>query len=294
MTIFSAEGYVSHRRFIERQCASGFSLIEIAVVLVILSILLAVVAVPLATQVTQRKVLATQFGLESAQKALLAFAAANGRLPCPATDGAAGTSNSLGDESFASGSSALDGVCARFVGFLPAVALGLSPVDSEGFLTDGWGVRQNRVRYAVWGSSTTPINSPYIPSTVFYPFTKTNGMKDARISNLGDTNNKFLFVCQSAPTGILPTASSAPSSSNACGASVKLTDKSPAVIFSLGANAATGGTGADELHNVNQDFVFVSHDSTSVGSTAGEFDDIVTWISLNILFDRMLQAQRLP
>ena len=82
---------------------------------------------------------------------------------------------------------------------------------------------------------------------------------------------------------------------NACGSGVvKLTDKSPAVIFSLGANAATGGTGTDELHNFNQDFVFVSHDPTPAGSTAGEFDDIVTWISLNTLFDRMLQAGRLP
>lgn len=268
--------------------STGFSLIEIAVVLVVLSILLAVVAVPLATQVNQRKVTETRSAMENAQKALIGFSAANGRLPCPATDGTSGTINSLGDEAFAAGASATTGVCAKFVGFLPAVTLGLNPVDSEGFYVDGWGIKQNRIRYAVWGSSTTQVNS------VDYPFTKTDGMRGALISNLGASNRPFLFVCQSAPTGTLPTSSTAPSSSNACGISIKLTDKTPAVIYSLGSNAATGGIGADELHNVNQDFVFVSHDPTAVGSTAGEFDDIVTWISLNALFDRMLQAQRLP
>jgi hypothetical protein len=201
---------------------------------------------------------------------LLGFAAANGRLPCPATDGTAGTTNSLGDEAFASAANnAVDGVCAKFVGFLPAVALGLNPVDSQGFVVDGWGIQQNRIRYAVWGGVSD------------YPFTKTDGMK-GQMSAL--SIRTFLSVCQSAPA-----------SAATCGAGVvKLTDKSPAVIYSLGPNAATGGTGADELHNVNGDFVFVSHDPKPPASPAGEFDDIVTWISLNTLFDRMLQAGKLP
>jgi prepilin-type N-terminal cleavage/methylation domain-containing protein len=252
----------------------GFSLIEIAVVLVILSILLAVIAVPLATQVNQRKSAETRASLEIAQRALLGFAAANGRLPCPATDGTGGTNNSLGDEAFATpANNATDGVCARFVGLLPSVALGLSPVDSQGFLVDGWGIQQNRIRYAVWGKSAPP--------NLDYRFTKTNGMQGQMSLLAAET---LISVCQSAPTSL-----------SICGSGiVKLTDKSPAVIYSLGANAATGGTGPDELHNVDQNLVFVSHDPTPAGSTAGEFDDIVTWISLNALFDRMLQAQRLP
>jgi prepilin-type N-terminal cleavage/methylation domain-containing protein len=268
--------------------ASGFSLIEIAVVLVILSILLAVVAVPLATQVTQRKIAETRSALENAQRALLGFAAANGRLPCPATDGTGGTANSLGDEAFSPVGNITNGECAKFVGFLPAVALGLNPLDAEGFLVDGWAIKQNRIRYAVWGSSNTQIN------LISYPFTSTDGMKKAQVNNLATSNRPFLFVCQSAPAGVLHTSSNTPTT-NACGGGVvKLTDKSPAIIFSLGSNAATGGTGAHELHNVNQDFVFVSHDATPTGSVAGEFDDIVTWISLNTVFDRMLQAGRLP
>jgi len=268
-------GHLSPMRGTFLRVCSGFSLIEIAVVLVIVSILLAVVAVPLATQVTQRKITETRGTLENAQRALLGFAAANGRLPCPATDGTGGTTNSLGDEAIATGATLGDGNCARFVGFLPAVALGLNPVDSQGFLLDGWGIQQNRIRYAVWGKTAPPSSE--------YRFTKTNGMQ-GQMSSLAAAALPLISVCQSAPTSSVP-----------CGSGVvKLTDKTPAVIYSLGANAATGGTGPDELHNVDQNLVFVSHDPTPAGSAAGEFDDIVTWISLNTLFDRMLQAQRLP
>ena len=263
--------------------APGFSLIEIAVVLVIISILLVAVALPLATQMNQRKVAETRATLDSAQKALLGFAASNGRLPCPAADGTGGTANSLGDEAFATGSSATDGVCAKFVGFLPAVALGLNPVDAEGFMVDGWGIKQNRLRYAVWGSTSIPD----------YPFTKTNGLQ-SRMNDFAPSTKKLIFVCQAAPTGTPLAGPAVVTTTNICGTATKLTDKSPVVIFSLGANAATGGTGPDELHNMNQDFVFVSHDPTPAGSVAGEFDDIVTWISLNTLFDRMLQAGKLP
>ncbi len=262
---------------------SGFSLIEIAVVLVILTILLAVVAVPLATQVNQRRISETKLALDNAQKALLGFVASNGRLPCPATDGTGATVNSLGDEAFASGSSAADGICAKFVGFFPAVALGVNPVDAEGFMVDGWGIKQNRLRYAVWGSTSIPD----------YPFTKTNGLQN-RMNDFTPSTKKLIFVCQAAPTGAPLASPNVNTTTNICGSAVKLTDKSPAVIFSLGSNAATGGTGVDELHNVNQDFVFVSHDPTPAGSAPGEFDDIVTWISLNTLFDRMLQAGKLP
>jgi hypothetical protein len=66
-----------------------------------------------------------------------------------------------------------------------------------------------------------------------------------------------------------------------------------AVIFSLGKNAPTGGTGADEAANINNDPVFVSHTPTPA-SSGNEFDDLVTWLSPNILFNRMIAAGRLP
>lgn len=269
----------------------GFSLVEIAVVMVILSVLLTIVAVPIATQLTQRRVAETQRLLDLAQQALLGYAAANGRLPCPATDGVTiGLTNSLGDEKFAAGGSAMNGQCEYWAGYLPAVALGLSPVDSQGFMVDAWGLQQNRIRYAVWGSTAAPVSGES------YPFTKTDGIKTATTAALAAAS-KFLVVCQSAPQGApLPSVGVA-GAPNACGAAVvRLTDKAPVVVYSLGSNAPSGGTGTDEVFNAKttaiQTYAFVSH--TPTPGPTNEFDDMVNWISLNVLFNNMQVAGRLP
>ena len=271
---------------------SGFSLIEIAIVMVIMSVFLAIVAVPIATQVTQKRVVETQRLLELAQQALIGFASANGRLPCPATDGSTiGATNSLGIEQFAAGGSAATGKCEFWAGYLPAVTLGLSPIDGEGFMVDAWGVKTNRIRYAVWGSDVVSVNA------VLYPFTKTGGIKAATTPSLADTLiATYLLVCKSAPTGAVPSATTATAINN-CGAGVVgLSTKAPAIVYSLSANAPNGGTGTDEAFNAkttaNQTFAFVSHDYTS-GPT-NEFDDLVSWLSLNILLNSMQTAGRLP
>jgi prepilin-type N-terminal cleavage/methylation domain-containing protein len=72
----------------------------------------------------------------------------------------------------------------------------------------------------------------------------------------------------------------------------------PAVIVSHGSNGYGAYTqqgkqlaislDADEIKNSNAGPNFVSHDFTPT------FDDIVVWISPNILFNRMVEAGRLP
>jgi len=95
---------------------------------------------------------------------------------------------------------------------------------------------------------------------------------------------RLLCVCSSA----------ANSSSDACHPTNLLTNAAVAVIFSSGRNAPTGGTSIDEAENIDDDAVFISHSPTSATSVAGEFDDLVTWISPGILFSRMIAAGRLP
>jgi len=56
----------------------------------------------------------------------------------------------------------------------------------------------------------------------------------------------------------------------------------------------TGGTSANEAANLNGDPVFISRALTSSAETGGEFDDQVNWLSLYILFNRMVQAGKLP
>ena len=95
-----------------------------------------------------------------------------------------------------------------------------------------------------------------------------------------------LSVCPTA-TGIPPFPATT------CGAGNPfLTNNAVAVIYSVGKN--TVAAGIDEAANLNSDQVFVSHVPTPAGAPNGEFDDIVTWISPNILYNRMVTAGKLP
>ncbi len=238
--------------------ARGFSLIELAVVLVVITIFLGAILVPLTTQVAQRKTSDTQKALEEIKEALLGFAIANGRLPCPASDASNGIESFVG----AVGASA----CTNpYGGFVPAATLGLAATDGQGYAIDGW---NTRIRYAVTVANTSA-------------FTSVNGMRTAIMAALAPN----LYVCRSSPgTGI----------QTACPAATVLTSSAPAVIYSLGPNYATGGTSADEAANLNIDQVFVFHTRSDLGTATGEFDDIVVWLSANVLFSRMVSAGQLP
>jgi len=244
---------------------SGFTLVEMAIVLVIVGLLLGGLLMPLQAQIENQRISETQKYLDQIKDALLGYAAAKGRLPCPAT------AASNGQESFAVGGSAANGLCSNFYnGFLPAVTLGLTPVDSAGFAVDAW---NNRIRYAVTISDGSA-------------FTTAGGMHTAGIGALTPDLN----VCASA-TGITGTT---------CGGAPNTqTSNAPVIIYSLGRNAATGGTGLDEAANpnpnsANNDPVFVSHPPATSAAANGEFDDIVTWISPNTLYNRMISAGTLP
>jgi prepilin-type N-terminal cleavage/methylation domain-containing protein len=263
---------------------AGFSLLELAITLAVLTILLGGLLVPLATQIAQRNESATQKMLEDIREALLGYAAANGRLPCPAT------SASNGLESFAVGGDASNGDCGNasggaFIGFVPGVTLGITPLDAQGFAVDAWGTTQNRIRYAV---SSETLNS------VTNPFTRAGGMRSATMSWVGGA--ELLHVCASG-TGVAQGGSPAAWHCAAGGdASNTLTYNAPVVLWSVGANAGTGGTSTDEIQNPNPvnssslDRIFVSH----VQSGTPEFDDIVTWMSASRLVNRLIVAGQLP
>ncbi|MBI5438707.1 MAG: prepilin-type N-terminal cleavage/methylation domain-containing protein [Nitrosomonadales bacterium] len=67
-----------------------------------------------------------------------------------------------------------------------------------------------------------------------------------------------------------------------------LTNNAAAVIVSRGANWANTPS-TDEAENTDGDTDFVSHDFVQNG-----YDDMVIWISPNILFNRMVTAGQLP
>jgi prepilin-type N-terminal cleavage/methylation domain-containing protein len=258
----------------------AFSLVEIAIVLVIISILLAALVIPLATQIELRRITETEKQLATVRDALIGYAVVNGRLPCPATDGVTyGTSDSAGKESPVGG-----GACNVRLGYLPAATIGASPTDEAGFAIDSWGGRSGRIIYAV-----APVNvtsSAVCATGLNDVLTTADGIKKVTISCIASKD--FISVCSKGVIG-------APGSATGCVDGLALTDKSPFVLLSRGKNGAKGITsGSHEAHNVDGDKYFVYHPPSSSSSTGGEFDDIVVWPSLNTLIGRMVDAKQLP
>src|SRR5438132_2875122 len=137
----------------------GFTLTELAVVLVIVGFLLASLMYTLSAQTDQRNFEETRRRLEQARELVLAYAIVKGRLPCPARSANTTTPVTVaGDEVWNAGECSGDsgaGVLEDYyggtsggvtLGLLPARTIGVSQVDAAGFAVDAWG---NRIRYAV-------------------------------------------------------------------------------------------------------------------------------------------------
>ena len=255
---------MSRSRF--RSPRSAFTLIEVMVVNLILTLLMSGLVVPIAAQLQSRRVAETRRTMDEAREALLAFAAAHGRLPCPATEGSAG------EESFAPGSAAGDGGCSSFYdGLLPGAALGLAPLDG-GFVRDAW---SHRIRYAVFGGGASI-------GGVANPLTRDAGMRAATLPALGDAPH-YVYIC----------GSGAAATSSGCGpAANQLTRRAAVVLVSSGPNPGGEPRGADEARNLAGTPVFVSREP---GAAAGnEFDDLVTWTPIHLVVSRLLAAGQLP
>lgn len=219
----------------------GFTLVEIAIVLVIVGLLLGGLLMPLSAQVEQRRISETQKTLDEIKEALIGFAVANKYLPCPADPTlASGTAGAGQARPFAAGACA-----GGNGGVLPWATLGVNE-------TDAWG---NRYTYRV--------TVGFADTTTFFT-----------LSSSGDSTIRIT----SGGTSVASTI--------------------PAVIVSHGKNGSgayntagtqlTVSTDADEVENSNNDTNFVSKTPTAT------FDDLVAWLSPNILFNRMVTAGKLP
>lgn len=258
-----------------RYSPRGFSLVEMAVVLAIVGLLLAGLLLPLGAQIDQQRMNETQRRLELARDALAGFATANRRLPCPAS------ATSSGVEVIATAFSPGGGTCSLpWTGFIPAVTLGLYPVDSNNIYVDAWG---NPIHYAV-----TDFNTAFTVSGTAgtRPFTSTDGIRAVYNTTSLTTLVPDLRVCATAAS-ITGSGSSAD-----CAAPNVLINNAVAVVFSIGKNGLTGGSGADEAANLNSDRAFVSHTPTT--ASGNEFDDVVLWLSSYLLYSRMITGGALP
>lgn len=258
--------------------AAGFTLVELSIVLVIVALLIGGMLVPLSAQRDLQSINETQKQLVDVKEALLGFAAAQGRLPCPAT------LTSTGRESFCTNETGgcteqiavpTHGRCTEFFnGFVPAATLGLSPANSQGLAIDSWG---NPLRYAV---------SDKTAGSVTFSFTKPSGIQSAWTANPGQLQSDLLRVCNTAAhISGMGASADCPTTPTAD----RMTDSAAAVLFSTGKNGGTTPVSVDELANWtnSSDRVFLS------AAPSPTFDDLITWLSPNILYNRMISAGRL-
>jgi prepilin-type N-terminal cleavage/methylation domain-containing protein len=247
--------------------ARGFTLVELAIVMFVVALLLGGMLLPLAGQQDVRNYGDTQKILTEARDALLGYAIAYDRLPCPAT-----APNGVEDP--VGGSTAVIPCTNPHGGYLPATTLGLSPVDAKGYRLDGWGGEAiNRVRYAVTTANTNA-------------FTTQNGMKTTGMTAL----TPDLQIC-STGTGMSNPGNPATA---ACAANTALAADAVAIVYSVGKNGGTAGTGAEENHNPNPRSTLAADRAFVNAPQSTAFDDQMLWLSKSTLFNRLVAAGRLP
>lgn len=214
---------------------SGFTLVEMSIVLVIVALLLGGLLPVISGQIEQQRRNETRRYMDEVRDALLGYAVSHKYLPCPDTsnpaDGIANAPCNI--------------AATQQFGTLPYNDLGVGSKDAYGSV----------LVYAV--------NKDFASSAV--PFTLTTSTTTATAMQICSTDN--------------------------C-APPHLTSTAVAVIISRGANWGSA-TSTPETENINGpttgDRNFVSHDFVQNG-----FDDLVVWLSPNILINRMVTAGQLP
>jgi len=258
--------------------ASGFTLIELAIVVFVIGLLVAGLIGPVEVQLEARDRQRTRQMLEAATEALYGYALTEGRLPCGDVDG-----DGLSDPPFDPGD-ADSAECDADARFLPWAELGLEPADA-------WG---NRLRYAVrapeftWPDDDGTCDGGDFDLCAEGNFDVTTRGDDAATSGI---EGKHPYPAATA-SGVA------------------------AVLLSHGRNGfgATAADGSarpgvpagndDEAENADDDLDFVSRgysrdqagcaDDDDESAPLCEFDDMLVTLSRAILNNRMVAAGQLP
>ncbi|OGQ98442.1 MAG: prepilin-type N-terminal cleavage/methylation domain-containing protein [Deltaproteobacteria bacterium RIFOXYD12_FULL_55_16] len=229
---------------------AGFTLVEMAIVLVIVGLLLGGLLMPLATQMEQKRISETKKAMDEANEALLGFVVRTGYLPCPAIS----ATNGLEDRT---GSSCTGG---KRQGFLPWATLSVAKLD-------GW---NHLFRY----SATPAFTDSATLFTLSTPRDITINTRDTAgtLSNQSAANDIPSVIMSHGINGLLGTTE----------AGVLIVNTSATNLDEVTNASAAGTSFVTRIINKN------------TAATGGEFDDLVAWLSPNILYNRMVSAQKLP
>lgn len=256
----------------------GLTLLEMAVVLMILGLIVAGLVGPLDTQLEARDRRQTQSVLDRSLDALYGYAVTRGRLPCPDSDG-----DGQPDPAF-DPAQETSAVCTTVEGFLPWAELGVPPGDA-------WG---NRIRYRVRAAT--------------YTWPDTDGLCNGN-------DGSELDLCSRGDITVRSRGDN-PATNGTQEGKFEYTAASevPAILISHGRNGfgATSVDGVtriaaaapDEIENTNGDATYITRayapgdaacsDDADEGAPLCEFDDLVVWMAPTVLNEKLVSAGRLP
>ncbi len=265
---------------------TGFTLIEIAIVLVIIASLLSYAFMPLRAQMETANIKKAHLKLNEIEESLYGFAIANERLPCPTLPGQGGIAQPAILDATPPIVAGADS-CTVNIGFVPSTTLGLKgEVNCDGLLMDPWG---RPYYYSVTNADA---------SNNWDDFVERGQLKSIANGGEGiDAVNPDIQICNNLDVNC---TAGAP-------ASAISTNNAVAVIFSRGTRSRPNS--ADENENAGEGANIASgcglaayqigNDRFYYGASrreinGQEFDDIVTWISPNRLYSKMLKAGIIP
>lgn len=297
----------------------GFTLIELAIVLIIVTILIGGLAMPLSVQIQARRIAETKKTLEEAREAIIGYAMSN-------------IVNRTCECSYAFDSPTsvyrLDlpaSTCP--VSLCPATTMSDAPLtlpitrhylpcpdaqsdpepgvdnDGDGNMSDANNGREDRKADGTCLKDTG--NLPWVTLGAAAQDAWGNRLRYAVHADLSSKTNGFHN--DSAPTPGNPWNQVC--SEENCPV-VDVAADVPVVLVSYGANgrgarnvnlplgsptpALPPGTSAKEIENLDADHRYVSRPPSKPGDAAGEFDDLVAWLPFNVLINRVCPAGGCP
>lgn len=271
---------------------AGFTLVEMAIVLVIIGLLVSAFLTPLSAQRELKDYNETKQKIITIKEALLGFVVSNKRMPCPDTDGD-GLENLAAplvtDDSPNPGQSTQTFTCVNLEGLLPFQTLGVDKLDSWSNLFSYRVAPAFSTRTLEWslnGASGSVISDTYFDLSSNGNITvRTRGDNPA---TAGITESKFISnLVTTAVTVIISHGK------NGYGATSNNGTTLPAPPVSNVDETSNTNIGAIKMSRLAFSTSGACSD-TAEGQSYCEFDDQIDWLPTNLIFNRMVTTGQLP
>lgn len=300
----------------------GFTLLELALVLLVITVLLGGLAVPFTRQIETRRIAETQKAMATIQDALIGYAMSHS-YSCTCSYNASGAPSG-GTCPLQTSPPTLPGACPTtgtpsttqtvVRHYLPCPTWGnngLEPTRNANGSCPLPPSGNTHVGFLPWATLGVPETDAWgdrYAYDVYLPYANAGPGYGFSTSWPPDPNNPLdgqLYVCNTAGC-TLPPPAVPPTPSPYVAVQV------PAVVFSYGPDGEGGysannnqwavppsASEPDELQNATYgnslgNRAYVSHPPTADGSPKGQFDDLVTWLSWSALVNRVCPAGGCP